>query len=96
MDIYSKVTIQICLLSLAIIILAFILASIFSSSSCRLGSVSNIDSGVSVITKCCKDISVVGEEGYKLIEKVEVKTDDTSNSKGLLPTYSWDAKQMLW
>ena len=77
-----------------ILIISIFLGSVLTS--CHSDTISNIDSGVKVITKCCKEISVVGSKGCKFIESNEKISEENTNSKGLLPTYSWDAKQMLW
>lgn len=65
-------------------------------TSCNTNTFSNIDSGVRVVTKCGREISVLGSKGCKFIESNEKISEENTNSKGLLPTYSWDAKQMLW
>ncbi len=65
-------------------------------TSCNSNTFSNIDSGVKVVTKCCKGITVAGSKGCKFIESNEKISEESTSSKGLLPTYSWDAKQMLW
>ena len=65
-------------------------------TSCHSDIITHLDSGVDVISKCCKEIAVVRTKGCKFIESSERVVEESSNSKGLLPNYSWDAKQMLW
>ena len=69
----------------------------FVISSCRLDSISKIDSGVKVIDKCYKTISSEGSKaGCLFIEIEERKLNPSNDASTLLPSYSWDAKQMIW
>ena len=65
-------------------------------TSCQSDTISNIDSGVKVISNCCKDISNAGAEGCTLLKQDDKKSDETPASTNLFPAYSWDAKQMFW
>ena len=73
------------------------IACTLAMSSCRLDSISKIDSGVKVIDKCYKTISSEGSKaGCIFIEIEEKKSDPSNDASTLLPSYSWDAKQMFW
>lgn len=75
----------------------FLIACMLVITSCRLNSISKIDSGVKVIDKCYRTISAEGTKaGCLFIDIEESKLDPSNDATTLLPSYSWDSKQMIW
>lgn len=66
-------------------------------SSCKMDTISKIDSGINVIDKCYKTFSGEGQKaGCIFIHIEERKAATVNDAVTLLPTYTWDAKQMMW
>lgn len=63
---------------------------------CNFSAINTVDKGIKVVTGCCKNVIELKNKGCGLVNPNTTFPENELTSKSLLPTYSWDAKQMLW
>lgn len=79
------------------LIYLLLLPSFLMIGSCHSTGISNITSGVKVIGKCCKNLSLTeGKTNAASIDDEEKTNSENNKNFSLLPVNSWDGKMMLW
>jgi len=73
-----------------------LLIVIIPALGCHSNNIANISSGVKVIDKCCKKLSMATGQSNCPADAEDIKATDRNNAASFLPAYSWDTKMMIW
>ncbi len=64
-------------------------------TSCQL-SLDKISSGVKMVGKCCKSLSITNSNIREEIKTSSEEKDNPKESSSILPFNLWDTKMMAW